>query len=147
MRSSTQPTTILFRELPSHPYFLAEREQLAYPLPFRIDGYLGRFPDSGRGVYNGRMRGSTYTKRDRKRAENLYICSGLTRAKVASITQISAKTLMRWSQADGWNARRATYRTTALTLPERMQALALKIQRWADEKRSKPKPSRRSMPR
>lgn len=86
-------------------------------------------------MYNGCMRGSIYTKRDRQRAETLYICSGLTLAKVARFTQISAKTLRRWSQAEGWDARRATYRRTALTLPERMQAQALKMEQWADEEK------------
>ena len=79
------------------------------------------------------MRGSIYTKRDRQRAETLYTCSGLPLAKVARTTRISAKTLRRWSQAGGWNERRATYRRTALTLPEHMQARALKMEQWADE--------------
>ena len=78
-----------------------------------------------------------YSGRERHHAESLYVCSGLTLAKIEQTTGIHLNTLSRWAKAEDWTQRRETYRALALTVPEIMQAHALKMQAWAEEEKEK----------
>ena len=79
---------------------------------------------------------SPYSGRERHHAERLSVCSGLTRAKIEQTTGIHLNTLSRWAKAEDWAQRRDTYRALALSVPEIMQAHALKMQAWAEEEKA-----------
>ncbi len=80
---------------------------------------------------------SPYSGRERHHAERLSGCSGLTRAKIEQTTGIPLNTLSRWAKAEDWAQRRDTYRALALSVPEIMQAHALKMQAWAEDEKEK----------
>jgi len=51
-----------------------------------------------------------YSWEVRERAEELYICDGLTYEQVAQATGVSLTQIQRWSAADNWAERRREYR-------------------------------------
>lgn len=54
--------------------------------------------------------GKTYDFETRDRAEDLYICQGLTLEQVASTTGVSLSQVKEWSTTDNWRERRDEYR-------------------------------------